>query len=69
MVLQMHPDPTELVELIKHLIQEDKHNDWGWSNVFIAYESDDGKLHTFRDFNDFNEINIHIIDDFSLINC
>lgn len=40
----MHPDPKELVELIKHLIQDKQHKDWGWQNVFIVYESDDGKV-------------------------
>ena len=43
MVIQMHPDPQELVELIRSLITDKDHKDWGWSNFFIVYESDEGR--------------------------
>lgn len=39
----MHPDPGELVELVRVLIRKD-HEEWDWKKVFIVYESASGKL-------------------------
>ena len=40
MIVHMHPEPGELVHMVKALMNESR---WNWTNILVVYESPEGK--------------------------